>query len=330
MLIVEKALRNLETNTGIKAKWETGKQAYRGDDLDGQVMLEIDKQTMPFNALVRKEPRRYQLDSILETADTLAPLIVIAEHIFPTLKTELRNAGVGYIDGAGNIHINYGGKLIWIEGQKMLDVAKSGGNRAFTKAGLKVVYALLQQPDALNLPYRELAQIADVAIGTVNIVLNGLKEAGFLLQLNKKEMTLRNRRELLEKWVEGYRNVLKPALLIGAYQINDFQNWKELDLPEHTYWGGEPAGALATGYLNNPEQLTVYTAEPKSVLMKRMRLVPKANGNVWVYQVFWKDMPNRSITPHLITYADLIITDDPRCIETAEMIYNDNLKARFE
>ena len=51
--------------------------------------------------------------------------------------------------------------------------------------------------------------------------------------------------------------------------------------------------------------------------------VPDVNGNVFVYNTFWKDKTN-SISPVLV-YADLMGTEDSRCIETANILLHEKL-----
>ncbi|MOA64203.1 hypothetical protein D3C78_1901870 [compost metagenome] len=66
--------------------------------------------------------------------------------------------------------------------------------------------------------------------------------------------------------------------------------------------------------------------------MKSWKLIPYLKGNIQLYQKFWNEDKkyNLLIAPQLIIYADLLLTDDPRCIEVAEIIYNTYLKQLFE
>ena len=61
-------------------------------------------------------------------------------------------------------------------------------------------------------------------------------------------------------------------------------------------------------------------------------MIPKDDGVVKVYQKFWKDelYEENRYAPPLLIYADLLLTNDPRCQETAMMIYEKNLKDEFE
>ncbi len=53
-------------------------------------------------------------------------------------------------------------------------------------------------------------------------------------------------------------------------------------------------------------------------------------GNVKAYQKFWMyDEENNNIVPPLLAYADLINTNDRRCIETAQKIYDGLLQNKL-
>lgn len=87
---------------------------------------------------------------------------------------------------------------------------------------------------------------------------------------------------------------------------------------------------MITNWLN-PEILTAYTAEQKGTLVPKWKLVPDATGNMLINNKFWEDEEKdiTPIAPYLLVYADLKITDEPRCLETAEMIYDKYLKDGF-
>ncbi len=327
---IEKALRNLEHHTEIQGKWEPLQHPLK-KGLDGMIILNLNDQGYRFNAEIKRDLRQYQLDQIFERAQVHKPLIVIAHHISPLVKERLRKAGIAYLDSAGNVYLQQDKHFIWIEGHKISPGDKELPNRAFTKTGLKVVYLFLGFPDAINLPYREIANLANVSLGTITTVMAGLKDAGYLLPLNKKESRLQQKRKLFERWLTGYREILKPSLFLGTYQLRKNTNWRSLHIPDDAIWGGEPAAGILTNHLN-PEIFTLYTAGTKNKLLKNLQLLPSAEGNVKIYQQFWNDrrnIPLSKTAPPLVTYADLVMTEDPRCIETAEIIYNKYLKEPF-
>jgi hypothetical protein len=328
--IIDLALENLLKETGIKGKWKTTPVK----ELDGTLDLTIDKQTFHFNAEIKKELRNHQLTDIKKLAETHKPMIIVAERIFPALKEELRKSGIAYLETNGNIFMKLSTSFLWIDGLKPTPIEKEKGNRVFTKTGIKVVFNLLQHEEYLNLTYREIAQICGVSLGNINYVINGLIEMRYLISINKDSSKLINKKELLNKWINAYEEKLKPALEIGKFRFlknEDFLDWQKLAIKsDKTYWGGEPGADVLTNHLH-PAILTLYTEETRTELIKNYRLIPDVDGNVIVYQKFWKvDDVNYSTAPPLLIYADLLHSNENRCIETAAILYEKILRNQFE
>jgi len=328
--IIQQALDRLQVHTGIKGIWTQLDQ-----EVDGALDFYFHNENVHFLVEVKRELREYQLPALVDLHYKYPNFLVIAERIFPTLKEKLREHKIGYLDGAGNIFVNTGGQLIWLDGQKNIEPEKPVTNRAFTKTGLRTVFYLLANADAIRRPYRIIAKQTGVALGNIKNIILGLRDAGFILQINEKEMRLQNKPELLNRWIAGYRETLKPALLQGRYRFlrpADFNNWKALDVtPGTTVWGAEPAAEIITNWLN-PQVLTAYTVEKKGTLLPKWKLVPDNAGNVLIYDKFWEDeeFSSNPVAPYLLVYADLKITEDPRCLETAEKIYDNYLKDDFK
>ncbi|MBN8863805.1 MAG: hypothetical protein J0H92_10560 [Sphingobacteriales bacterium] len=327
--IINTALAQLTNQTGLKADWKP-----QDGEVDGEVDFHFPKGNLQLFAEIRRELRLHQLDKIVELAGRYRPFIVVAETIFPALKERLRDKRIGYIDAAGNIYINEGNHFIWIEGHKPQEKKKMANNRAFTKTGLKMVFYLLLNDAAINMPYRKLADATGVALGNVKNIIEGLKDAGFIIAINDTTLKLQNKAALLDRWLTGFRETLQPALLLGTYRFWDKKrlgDWQALQLDAtETQWGGEPAGELLTNHLV-PAGLTVYTHQ-NNELAAKWTLVPDEKGNVHVYEKFWKDeeLDRNPYAPPLLVYADLMLTNDPRCQETAAMIYNKYLKDGLE
>ncbi|MGC4233245.1 MAG: type IV toxin-antitoxin system AbiEi family antitoxin [Niabella sp.] len=302
-------------------------------DYAGELHITNPKDLPVFKVQIRKELRQYQLPGLLIERDKNPNYMIMAEKIFPTIKEQLRNYGINHVDAAGNIFIKTPDQTIWIDGNKYTPPKQATTNKAFTKTGLKVIFYLLINEDAINLPYRQIAAGAGVALGNIKNIIDGLQELGYLLAVNKKEFRLQNRKELLERWVTAYGEKLKPALYLGAYNFLHANkvDWKQLPLDAgKAVWSGEPGADLLTNYLN-PEILTVYTVQ-KAELVKKWRIVPNENGNIRIFQKFWTaDLYDQKMyAPAVLIYADLLLTDDPRCHETAMMIYDQKIKYELQ
>ena len=329
--IVNKALENLKRNTGIEGTFTANHQK----GLDGEVEMFFQHGTEQFVVEVKKEIRNHQMPQIIELANANKNFLIIAETIFPKIKEELRENKIGYLDIAGNIFFKTVKQYMWIDGHKVPQTKTGKANRAFTATGLKVIYHFLIDEELINKPQRTISEETGVALGNINYVLNGLKEYHFLIEKNRKEYQLINKKELLEKWVGLFEQKLKPTLHIGNFRFlkkEDYDQWNKLLLnKEQTYWGGEPAGAIITNYLL-PEIFTLYTLETQINLIKKHRLIPDPNGNIRMYKKFWKgeETYNDVVVHPLLAYADLINMGNRRCTETAQKIYNELLCNRFQ
>lgn len=325
--IVYTALENLRKHTGIEGFYTTN----QSKGLDGEVDFVFQTGKELFAVEVRREIRNHQLPLIEDMARENKNFLLIAETIFPKIKEELRKQGIGYLDTAGNIFMQTAKHHLWIEGHKNKKIITEKPNRTFKAAGLKVIYLFLTNEKLLNQPQRTIAEEAGIALGNVNYILNGLKKLKFLIEINKKEFQLINKNELLQKWMTGFEEHLKPTLHIGNFrflQTEDERNWKQIKLKQHqTFWGGEPAGDLITNYLR-PEIFTIYTLETRNNLIKDYRLVPEQNGNIKAYKKFWNDHDgfNETVVHPILAYTDLFNTGNSRCIETAKMIYDKHIK----
>src|ERR1035437_6918498 len=95
------ALENLQKNVGITGRWRD----FGPKELDGQVEIIYENQTITFNAEIKQELRNHQLPQIFALANLFKPLIVIAQRIFPKIKEELRGKHIAYLEVNGNIYL---------------------------------------------------------------------------------------------------------------------------------------------------------------------------------------------------------------------------------
>jgi len=321
--ILEKALANLPPEIGHKTEWEiyAPEHNYR---VDARVTFNPNKKkAIVRNAEIKKEIRKHHIPQLKELQDKVGPLMLVAERLYPNIKKLLNEAGIDWIDVAGNIHLEEGETLIWIDRHTTTPIQQKK-NRAFTKTGLKVVFLFLYDETWLNKTYREIAEAADVALGNIKHVLDGLKEHEFIYAKNKDVLKLKNRDKLLDQWITAFADELKPRIQKGRYNFMNKeveQNCKDLPLGEQDQWGGEPAADLLTNDLK-PVEYILYTKKNRVELMKELKLIPDENGKIGIREPYWtveNELPN--IAPRLVVYTDLMITGDPRNIKIAEEIY---------
>lgn len=324
--IIHTALENLERETQITGKWMPNQQKQ----LDGQLTLTIEKERFNFNLEIKNELRNHLVPKILEYNQKYPPFMVVVGRLLPKIKAQLRQNNVPYLEANGNFYFKRDQKWFLIDTNPTLPVEQDNRNRAFTKTGLKVLFEFLQNKTLVNQPYRQIAEYTQTAVGNVTNIINGLKQDGFILTVNKNEIKLTNQEALIRKWVEAYEYNLKPALKIGTFRLvneKDYLAWNTININEEkTWWGGEPAGDLLTNYLR-PEELTLYTNETRNDLIKNYKLIPDEEGKIKVYKKFWMaNATHARAVPPLLAYADLMNTNDKRCRETAQKIYDEYIR----
>jgi len=319
----------LEQLTGLNINVESRRNEYDGIiDIKGQAF------TVEAKNELRKENKGFLFARLEELkAKTKRPTLIIAKYITSEVALELRENGINYLDVAGNCFIKSQDLLLYIVGQKVHKKEKTNQTKAFQEVGIKIIFNLLNNPENLQLSYRELAELTDVSIGSVSNVMKELEQQTFILKTNTKRI-LKNKEKLLERWVVAYQDVLRPRLVkkqMRFVKLEAVQNWKDIYLDneeEITLWGGEPAAAILTNHLI-PEKYSIYTTQSWQNVGQYMGLVPDVNGKVEILQVFWKqkDVKKGQITtPPLLVYADLIGSGYSRNIETAQIILENELQ----
>ncbi len=285
-----------------------------------------------YQAEIKRWTQHAPIGGLIQQTAQLDNGILIADYINPNIAEQLRHANVQFLDTAGNIFIKQPGLHIQIKGNRPKEEAFAGPRmiaRAFTTAGLKVTFALLLQPERAKLPYRQIAELAGVTLGTVGKAMEDLKERGYLVT-RRKERVLIRLAELFQKWIEHYPATLRKKINLGTFKAAEANWWKETNLQNlGGCWGGEIAAMRYTEYLK-PQIATVYL--PREELMKFIataRLI-KTNtredtATIEVYEKFWLGNDEEEYTDPLLTYADLMATDDARNLETARRLYEETI-----
>jgi len=330
--ILEKALGAFQKATGLNVDIhdyeydEAGypdtfvRIAYEDVELDFvvEVKLGITKATI---GIVAREFSKFQEKALLVT-----------RYVNPRIAELLKEMDIPFIDTVGNAYVNQPPLYIFIKGNKLAEELRPELiQRAFKPAGLKVLYVLLCNPGIEDRPLREIADAADVALGTVNRVMKELERMGYLITMGRRGRRLVKRDHILKRWVTVYPEQLRPKLFRGRFRAINNDLWKDINIEDFgAYWGGEVAAAFLTKYLK-PEIVTIYTKQPIGKLIIKNKLKKDPNGNVEILNLFWNFKPNtvnNDLVHPILVYADLMATGDTRNIETAGMIYDTEI-ARF-
>lgn len=305
------------------------------------------------DAWLRVGKGRGQVDYVVEARRTLGPAtlgaatmrlqqmadatglpgLLVTDHVTPPMAARLREQGQQFADAAGNVYLQGPDLLVYVTGRKLpgKPVAAHAG-KAHTLTGLKVMFVLLCDPELANAPHRAIAAAAGVALGAIPAVLADMQQTGHLLVLAQRRR-LNATRRLLDEWALAYARRLRARTLQATYTAQDFDAWKRWPLdPPQALWGGEPAANLLVDYLV-PGVHTIYADKlpPKLLVGQKLTLVDGARAGERVLEwrkPFWGKMPAgaRPDTVHpVLVYADLLATGDARCMETAQLVYDEYL-----
>lgn len=268
------------------------------------------------------------------TTQDHTPTMLVADYVNRQQAERLRQLNIPFIDTAGNAYVNEPPIFVFATGNKpeILPTAKPRV-RLFQPTGLKLIFALLNQPGLEQRPYREQAHVADIALGGVAWIMNDLREGGYLITPTPKTRRLINKQALVDLWVENYPARLREKLVLGRYTTTRDQWWQDINIADYqAYWGGEIAADRLTHYLK-PQDTTLYADKVPARLLLENRLLKANNGNVEIVKRFWNvDFPEKTqqVVPPLLIYADLIATGDARNIEVAQLVFDDYVARRIQ
>ncbi len=309
---------------GISIEIEAIEPELHGRRADVVVRIGDAGHDRTYVAEIKRGLRPATLGAALHQIERLdQPGLLIADYVTPPMAETLKARGIAFLDAAGNAYLNQPPLLIWVKGERPTSKFAAGSptGRAFRPGGLKILFVLLCHPEWVARPYRDLAEQAGVAHGTVGWVMADLQKLGFVAEINGTRRLLQQER-LLKQWTEAYARTLRPKLVLGRYRTDRTGWWEEL--APHQYdvqLGGEVAAARITRHLR-PETVTLYGKKAESPLLLDYALRPDPAGPVEFVKRFWAlEKNDEALVPLLLIYADLLMIGDARCLETADLIY---------
>jgi hypothetical protein len=168
----------------------------------------------------------------------------------------------------------------------------------------------------------------------VHGVLTELQENGYVSG-GEEVRRLHRSRDLFQRWVDAYAIDLYPRLEYARFDAPDPLWWRhstEEVQANGGQWGAEVAAHLLGSRLL-PARATIYATDiPSRLAIQRRFRRATHDGNVEIRQRFWsrqlgQDAPT---VPTPLIYADLVASGDPREIEAAEYLRdNDEVLRRL-
>ena len=271
-------------------------------------------------AVLRVDAKKYLTTAALQKIiknQWAADMLLITEYVSPQQGEMLRNKEIQYADAAGNMFIRYPGVAILISNcakPQKIEQLKSAG-RAFSTAGLKLLFLLLTEPDALNWSYRNLAQYSGVSLGSVGYIMADLQNGGHLINADGK-LIWKDRHNTIGKWCDYYRDRLLPHIKKRFYAGTVPDNYLEYPMLA----GGESAAEQL--HLLKSRRLLAYRTGNINLCIAQNRWKEDIDGNIEIRTPFWPECRTFDKIPYLLIYADLLAEDDSRCTEIAGEIFN--------
>lgn len=338
-ILLGEAIDALASSTGIQGRVMES-PVIRAPDTDAVgadavIELSVDGQPRRYLAVCKaKVDRESTLVMVKHRLDALAePALLVAPYLSAKMAARCRALDLQFVDTAGNAYLSDKGLHVFVSGQRQPERAVSLAPRsASSPAAMRMVFAVLTRPALLQASYRQIADAANVALGSVGTIFAEMAARGMLLESGRTgQRRLAAPGVLVDEWVSAYPAVLRPKLHAQRFRAPHPDWWEQADVPaEDARWGAEVAAFRMHGYLK-PDTQMLYVAPaamPRTLrrLVSTYRLRPDPTGSVEIVEAFWNLGDASPTVPPLLVYADLMATLDPRNREAAKAIRDNEIQ----
>lgn len=270
---------------------------------------------------------RLAIERILAHAAPDKQLLVLAPYVPPALGQMLAGGGVGFADLAGNCHLVLGRNYVaHVEGRRPPKAERRG--RGLGATGYRILFALLARDKLLDAPVRTFAEAAGVGKTAVADVLRRLEADGTLGRTRRRRVLMR-REALLERWLAGYGDLLRPRLLLGRYRGPDddplaLESRVEETLKKERGWAfGGTAAAYRLIQHYRGATTVVHLDRPHPDLPRRLGVLPAEDGPLVLLGVPGPAAlagPRPRVAHPLLVYTELLVAGEQRARETAALL----------
>ncbi len=295
-----------------------------------------------FNVMVQTWTPQKDINTLISQIKAMpAKTILFADFVNPVMAEKFRQRSVAFVDCAGNLSIKSKPLDLYIKGKKPAQLrSKRVRGRAFNAAGLKLIFAVFNEPRFLHASYRDISNKINIALGSVGPVIDDLYASGYILDDGERRLV--NKKRLFERWVDGYLEKLRPKQLLACYSHKDNCDddhddkhdnksgwWQKADpVKFQGLWGGEVIIAKSTPFMQ-PETISLYfTSDTKhKEFAEFYGLKQNDEGEICMYKSFWSpifagDNNIDGINP-MIIYADIVDSINPGCWDVAKTFYGE-------
>ena len=250
--------------------------------------------------------------------------ILLTPYVSAPMASRLAEQQINFVDLAGNCHLAIGSDyLAHIEGKRPLKLISQ--SRGMRRSGYRVLFALLVKPELAREPVRTIASVTGVSKSGAAEVLTWLEQEKAIGWTTEGRQFLFHPR-WLERWLAGYMDILRPALLVGRYRSREKDPFRlekmiEQALPQtkEWAWGGGAASFRLTGHYRGEKTILHMDHVPED-LNVRLKLLPDPQGPVVILEspgplAYESQKPN--IVHPLLVYSELLAEGGEREGEAA-------------
>jgi hypothetical protein len=259
-------------------------------------------------------------------------LILFARYVPRPSGDRLIEAGINFLDLAGNIHLALGPDYQrTLLGRK--EITKTKSPKKSTTAKVQLLYAMIIHPAAVPLSVRELAVIAGLSKSSVATLRSGLLSEGAVIPKGDKYLP-RNPEQL----ISSYSQVLRPRLLLGRFRGQESDPAKQMQqiaqvlkqMEIRFSITGGPAADLLQHYYRGTET-PIFIFKENSAVFKNAKLMPDREGPIIFLKgpgelAIWREEKGIPLPHPWLIYSELMDCRDPRAHEAATEFHEEFLK----
>jgi hypothetical protein len=264
------------------------------------------------------------------------PLLLFARYVPREAAEKLMQAGINFVDAAGNIHVKLGNRYErTLIGRK--EAAKLKEHRTATPGKLQALFTLAAHTESADWTVRQFAAAAGTSKSSAAEARKQFLEEGSLVSTDQGYQMREEQPPLREQLLRGWEQTLRPRLSINRYRlpasspdkaIEHLRRELEGTSVKWSLTGGPASYRLNRFYqgLDIPLFFEHFTPE----LAKKLKLLPDREGPVLVLKSFgdlpfWNTVESVQVAHPWLIYCELMHSRDPRAHEAGEELRTEYL-----
>ncbi len=258
--------------------------------------------------------------------DRTQSVILLTRHVPRRAAESFIDAGVNFVDDAGNVHLRLGDAYNWTAiGNPPAQPLSE--RRPVSPAQMQLLFQFVTHPDSVSWPVRRLESAAGISKSMAAQARRQMIAAG-LLSHSGKQYRLGPASLLADTLIQGYAQVLRPKLTLGTFRSIEktpeaFLSRLRKELPpgvRYSLSGGAAAGLLQNFYRGS--EIVLFLNPSTRAVARQLHLLPDREGRITILNafgdlVFGEQRKHHTLAPPWLIYAELLNSEDPRAHEAA-------------